>query len=617
MGSTFLSQITYTPVRIFLSGFLLFIVTLTCKCKSFENDSIRIAAIIKQGEEMQSHQEFEKASLIFEKLIAEDLDKLSASQRTMVYNMLGDGYFVLFKYEKALENYLKNLKDNSEESLVKAGIEYRLGRLYARLHDYDTARDYFSSSEKVFQANNHVFQYSIKMALGNVYLETKDYSDAIEVYDEIKEYFLSPDQSFLLADLYSNWALAIAGLERYIESDSIYQLALAKYKELKFRPGISATYHNLGLSRLNRGEYLGAVEYFRLALDFADQDFLGNYRKALYGLGRAESRIGNCVKGNAYLIEYDSLHNIYLNEEKNQEIVRLDVIHRVAEYRRNSLLQEAKLDRQRRGKSYVLLASCFIVIVFLVYLYISEQRKKALKAIGEKNQQIANQKINDLLKQREIVSLQGVLAGQETERNRIAADLHDKLGAILGMVKLHFSAVEERIDSLKEDNKLQYEKANALLDQATEEVRNISHNLISGVLTKFGLVPALNDLRNTIESTGKLRMNLSVSDLENRLDGEKELQIYRIIQELLSNILKHSQATEADIQLTRNNGNLNLMVHDNGVGFDPKAARSKKGIGMQNLLARVEQLNGTLNYDSGKGAGTTVNIDIPLGNNNY
>jgi len=129
---------------------------------------------------------------------------------------------------------------------------------------------------------------------------------------------------------------------------------------------------------------------------------------------------------------------------------------------------------------------------------------------------------------------------------------------------------------------------------------------------KFGLVPALEDLKDKISQTGKLKVTLYSNELNNVLSAEQELQLYRIVQELISNILKHSQAKEANIQLTKGDESVNLIVEDDGIGFDLKAVNKKTGIGLSNLKARVAKLNGNFHIDSGRGAGTTISIDIPI-----
>lgn len=583
--------------------------------KRIDQDSVEVMNRIAIADSLFKVYEFEKALPIYEEVILKQAS-LTYQQRTKVYNRLGDGYYNTRVYDKSLNYYLANLENNPESTSIRAGIEYRLGRLYAfYLHDYKNALNYFLSSKSIFQSEGNDFWRTIDVALGNVYLQTEVYDSAIFYYGQAKGLLESQDDRRSLADLYNNWGFCYSEMNQLRLSDSLYDLSFSLYNSSSDSLGLAALYHNMGLNDLKKESHPEAASHFGQSLNYSGDDFLGNYRKALYGLGQAHSHLGDYETSLDYFLEYDSLNNIHLNQERSEEIARLEVLHNVREYQRNSLLGEVELARQKRGKAYVVGAMILILGVFSVYLYTSEQRKKALKAITEKNQQLANQKVNDLLQQQEIHSLQGVLAGQEEERQRIATDLHDKLGAILGMVKLHFSAVEERIDDLRDDNKKQYAKANELLDQASSEVRNISHNLLSGVLVKFGLVPALHDLKSTVEATGKLKVQLVLGDqMGIRLGGEQELQIYRIVQELISNILKHAKATEAVIQLNRTNGTVNLIVEDNGTGFNVEAARQKSGIGLKNLEARAAKLNAQIHFDSGKGAGTTVSVDIPIEN---
>ena len=154
------------------------------------------------------------------------------------------------------------------------------------------------------------------------------------------------------------------------------------------------------------------------------------------------------------------------------------------------------------------------------------------------------------------------------------------------------------------------EKTSGMLDDAYQEVRRIAHNMVSGVLTKFGLIPALQELARTISEGGEMNVKVISSGLGDRLNNKIEITLYRIVQELLSNILKHANASETIIQLTRLNGELNISVEDNGKGFNPE--KIKYGMSIKNIEARVQALEGTFFIDSGKGNGTTVMIDLPI-----
>ena len=201
-----------------------------------------------------------------------------------------------------------------------------------------------------------------------------------------------------------------------------------------------------------------------------------------------------------------------------------------------------------------------------------------------------------------------MVEGQEDERKRIAEDLHDRVGSILSTVKLYFNSLNTKIDTFQGENNQQFEKANTLLDEAVDEIRRISHNLISSILMKFGLGPALKDLCETVEGAQQIKVDLQMHGIDQRLNNQLEISLYRIIQELISNILKHATATEITISITHQNGNLNILVEDNGKGFDTSVIPN--GIGLKNIKSRILKLNGQINIDSVTDRGTIVNLNF-------
>lgn len=244
-----------------------------------------------------------------------------------------------------------------------------------------------------------------------------------------------------------------------------------------------------------------------------------------------------------------------------------------------------------------------LAVIFFAFLF---QRKLIKK-------QRAFREIENLLQKQEVKAAYQVLEAQEQERKRIAEDLHDRLGSRLAAVKLHFHAFRNNTNNTESF----FTTGSNLLDEAIDEVRDISHNMLSGVLSKFGLVGALNDLKNTLEASKQLVFQIHTSHLEERLDLAVEVSLYRIVQELISNILKHAQATEIILQVNRFEGEILLIVEDNGVGFEMKSDFDFMGIGLKNIKTRAGKLNGKINVDSRKGQGTTVTIEIPLPNDQY
>ena len=200
-----------------------------------------------------------------------------------------------------------------------------------------------------------------------------------------------------------------------------------------------------------------------------------------------------------------------------------------------------------------------------------------------------------------------MIEGQEKERQRIANDLHDDLGGLMATVKLHFNALKD-----KKSPEL-FNKTNELIDEAYDKVRSVAHAKNSGVIAKQGLLSAVTNMAEKISSSNKIAIEVHDHGLENRLENSLELTIFRIIQELITNTIKHAEATKASIHLTHHEDSLNIMVEDNGKGFNPsQITKTNKGMGISSIDKRIEHLNGTMTIESEPDKGTTTIIDIPL-----
>ncbi len=194
--------------------------------------------------------------------------------------------------------------------------------------------------------------------------------------------------------------------------------------------------------------------------------------------------------------------------------------------------------------------------------------------------------------------MRALIEGQEKERKRIAADLHDGLGPLLSAVKLRLSSTQHAANETAE-----------LLDQAMREIRSISHNLLPGTLEDFGLETALDDLCSKLR-VGGANVRYQLAGPGHAIPKEVQLSYYRIAQELLTNALRHANASQVEIQLVRHDESLLLLVEDDGKGFDPTTGGG--GIGLRNVTSRAESIGAVLYIDSQAGRGTTVSVELPL-----
>ena len=366
----------------------------------------------------------------------------------------------------------------------------------------------------------------------------------------------------------------------------------------------SAAYLNRAKIALKNKQLKDAKDYLKNAhlshspnkLYYQNQTYL-LYRKAEYF---------NQTKkwDSAYysIIKYDSLRTSINQRSIIFQVQNLNKKFKTAEKeKQNLILQKEKA--QSRNIAFGL-GGLLLFGSLIFFLIQKNTRRKQLLAEQEKELQI--QRVGTLMKEQELASIDAMIAGQEKERQRIANDLHDDLGGMMATVKLHFNILRD-----KPSPEL-YTKTDKLLDEAYQKVRSIAHAKNSGVIAKHGLLKSINEMAEKISTNSNIQIDVVDHGLENRLENSLELTIFRIIQELTTNIIKHANATGATIHLTQHEERLNIMVEDNGKGFNPKKIKKAKGMGISSIDKRVDHLNGSLNIESDIGKGTTIIIDIPV-----
>lgn len=398
--------------------------------------------------------------------------------------------------------------------------------------------------------------------------------------------------------------------QQYPQALRFYQEALAKalrgnYQLAQYHQAIGRTY--LQLNDLPQAyTYLYRAENEALSAESRDV-----YYQICRDLGDYYLKIGQPAQAYRYLEQYTQLNDSILlaetrqyssyleaafeNERKESEILRL----------KTEKLEQSLALKQRN--TYLLL-SLGLLAILGVYFGFKTRHDQQRRQLLEQDKKLQAEKILALEKEQQVISLQSMITGQESERNRIARDLHDGLGGLFSTVKMYFSTLQHEQPSL--GTHPLFQKSMELTHSASEELRRIAHNLMPEVLLKLGLVNAVQDLCNNIESSRLLHISLQAYGMESRLNAHTEIMLYRIVQELLNNILKHAQATEVIIQFNRHEEKLNITIEDNGRGFN--VDENSAGAGLSTIQSRVNYLNGDLNIDSTQGLGTTVMMEFLL-----
>ena len=245
-----------------------------------------------------------------------------------------------------------------------------------------------------------------------------------------------------------------------------------------------------------------------------------------------------------------------------------------------------------------------IVFSILVGYNVKKTELEKQKAVFQN--EIQEAKLISVLKEQELTAIDAMIEGQEKERQRIANELHDDLGGLMATVKLHFNALE------KEKNPKIYDKTNDLIEEAYQKIRSVAHTKNAGVLANQGLLKAVQQIAENISISNSIQVEVFDHELNQRLENSLELTLFRIIQELLTNIIKHSKASEVSIHLTNHDESLNIMVEDNGIGFDTKKINIENSMGLKSIDKRISNLNGQFSIESELGKGTIVIIDVPI-----
>ena len=294
-----------------------------------------------------------------------------------------------------------------------------------------------------------------------------------------------------------------------------------------------------------------------------------------------------------------NLDEVILNQrlESTVKSARVDSLQRISEVQ-NLEIRNRKLEVSRRNSIIAALAGLFLLGALLAY---SLYRRSRLKAEA-RLQEVA------LRQQQE--SAAAVLAAEEAERSRIARDLHDGLGQMMSATKLNLSAYARATGFKSEEERLAFNNIIGLVDSSYNEVRSVSHNMMPNALLKNSLAAAVRDFVNQMDQR-RLKVHLLAEGLDERLDINIETVIYRVIQECVNNVIKHSGADTLHISLIKDSDALTATVEDNGKGFEVRG-KTGDGIGLKNIRTRMEYLKGSVDFSSTPGEGTLVALYVPL-----
>ena len=332
-------------------------------------------------------------------------------------------------------------------------------------------------------------------------------------------------------------------------------------------------------------------------------------------LSKAYAALDSIPLAYEYGLRYGELTDTLLKREKEMTLQRLALQFDTRQKRAQiQSFEQEKRAVESRAQGHRLTAAALAVALFAVSLamfFIIRDYRHRLhtdRVIASQNEELNKRIIRELEDSLQIETMRSMLAGQEGERRRIAQDLHDSVGGMLAATRIQVESVLAKYAQLNDNADLI--KVKTLLDDTVSETRNIARNMQPGALMEFGLAKAVQDLTSRIYGESAPNITFEHFGDTRDLDQTVALNSYRIIQELIQNSLKYAKSKEILVQITRTEGQLALLVEDDGIGYDPDTVR--KGMGTDNIANRIQFLRGELNIQTAPGKGVSTLVTIPL-----
>lgn len=507
-------------------------------------------------------------------------------------------------YELILDALNKTNHKISEYEQAK--LLFNLSNINFKLKKYPQVTENTKKTLKIAtRAKNDTIIARSKELLLVTYLETKQKDSAFKYLEPALESSRKINDNLLLAKVYNGHFYFYTTIKeydiakKYLDSSLIYAL---KSKE---KITIEAAKSNLAAYYINNEQYKNAEKSLLEILNDKNADTLSSpYGIAYLNLSYTYEKMGNIDKAYHYLSKYVEFLDYQLEFKNDSELEQLKTQYELDkaenEFReKENQLQQKQLKNEKM--LYLLLAVlCFLAVLFYFFYQNLKLRQKS--------------KLKDLYQTTQQNIINATIDGQEEERKRLSAVLHDNISALLSSAGLHISAFEANYPEMKDELK----KTKNILREAHDKVRDLSHDLIPPVLDKLGLVKAFQDLCEK-NSNSLIRFNFNnFINSEERFQSEFETKLYFIVAELFNNIIKHSKASEATLTLDKQNNQLTIIIEDNGKGFDTKKTETKKGLGLSQIKTRIQSMNGSIDITSKEDSGTLVyiKVEIPQGKSN-
>jgi len=507
----------------------------------------------------------------------------------------------------------------SAERFGRAGDSLACQRARADLADRLAARRFW---DEAIQMQRGVLEYAQRTQ--NLYLETHLLARLNRIYLQkgdtaqatvLEKKFIAKNR--ILKDTALEISVLMQEAERLQQDRRHLDARYRAYRVLQMAHQINRAdftawaEYTVGATSHWQSDYSNALRYLQKAMQ-SNPRTGDNLRCKIYRqLSLTYAVLDSLSQAQHYALRYGDLADTLLNRDRERSLQQLQARYDINDKRKqvtdlsrekNAAEEEIQEQRITAAALAIGLGAVLLALFFFVRSYRINQ------VVTAQNEELNRRHIQELEDKLKIETMQSMLAGQESERQRIAQDLHDSVGGLLAAAKIQFENISAKKSRPGSDE--DFTKMKSLLDETVAETRHIARNMQPSALLEFGFVVAVRDLTGRVRGKSAPAITFHHIGDFSGLEQSVALNCYRIVQELLQNSLKHARAEEILVQLTQTDHQIALLVEDDGAGFDPAAVR--KGMGTDNIARRVQFLKGELSVHSAPGKGTSTLVTVPL-----
>jgi two-component system, NarL family, sensor kinase len=581
------------------------------------NDTASVNTIIKSGKTLLGT-DLVAASEVLKLAEVKAISNKDQRQLAKIYMLLGQSYLRKSEAKTASAYYIKckTIAEKLEDKALLGGIYNDLGAMYLQSRESKSALASYTKALEYCEKDDLDQKGSILGNMGMIY-----YYLSKEKANQNKDVEIKVDRELLLkAIAYSRQAFELAKTikigrkivnqgsllsQEYMDlnkADSAVYFMNESEKALMATPNpllSSSFYFGKGQFYRKQKKYDDAIAAFKESIIHAKKVGMANMEYESYlAIAYAATDKKDFKMAAEYYDKHVTLKDSITNQENFAAAADLQNKYE-SQKKENEILKLNAENTQKAILNKILIGSVLALLALATLAYFNFKNRQRLQ----------QQKIIELEKDKQLMAASGMIKGQETERNRIAKDLHDGLGGMLSGVKMSFSNLKENL-IMSAENVGIFEKTLSQLDSSIKELRKIAHNLVPEALVRFGLKEAVKDFCSTQMLASHIDIVFESLGETRELDNAADTNIYRIIQELVNNAIKHAQCTQILVQLTKTKNKVLLTVEDNGLGIDKAKVALSDGIGFINIKQRVNYFKGQIEFENKLPQGTSINIEL-------